>query len=334
MIYLNFAILIVSFIILFKCADLLVTGACGISEVLKIPKIVVGIVFVGLATTAPEFGVSVFSSALGHPEYALGNAVGSVIADDTLALGLAGIVAPAVILISCRVLKIVGAFLLGIDFIAYFLARNGTIGRAEGFFFIGLLILYFYILYRTRLFHSEEYSGDDRCDLAGDGVSKWNKLKKPLLLFGIGIVGVVLASRYGVVYSALNITQYFNMSKIIVGATVIAIGTSLPEISTCITAALKGEGELAVGDILGADVLNILWIIGVSSIVRPIKVDLDIINFQFPFMILIVSVMLVSLLRGCRLGRKKGIILFILYGVYIFLTFTPPVRLFMAGLFT
>ena len=335
MIFLHAAILCVSFIVLFKCANLLVTGACGISDVLKIPKIVVGIVFVGLATTVPEFGVSVFSSALGHPEYALGNAMGSVIADDTLAMGLAGIVAPAVIFISCRTLKIAGAFLLGIDFIAYFLACNGTVGRAEGVFFLGLLLLYFYIFYRTGLFQSDEFSEDEAaCDTGGVTVSKWRRLRKPALLFAAGIFGVLLASRYGVVHSALYITDYFKVPEIIVGATVIAIGTSLPEISTCIAASLKGEGELAVGDIIGADVLNILWIIGVSSIVRPIQVDVDIINFQFPFMILVVTVMLSSLLVGCRLNRKKAIVLVFLYGLYLFLTFVGPARLFLAGLFS
>ena len=99
-----------------------------------------------------------------------------------------------------------------------------------------------------------------------------------------------------------------------------ALGTSLPEISTCITAALKGEGEIAVGNILGADVLNVLWIIGVASVVKPIAVDLDIINFAFPYMILIVIVMLVCLHIGCRLSKVKGIILFVFYLVYLGLT--------------
>jgi cation:H+ antiporter len=102
--------------------------------------------------------------------------------------------------------------------------------------------------------------------------------------------------------------------------TIIAIGTSLPEISICVTAALKGEGEIAVGNIIGADILNVLWIIGVSSIVNPIKVELNIINFAFPFMILIVITMLVAMRIGCRIGKMKGFILFGLYILYLFLT--------------
>ena len=135
----------------------------------------------------------------------------------------------------------------------------------------------------------------------------------------IGLSGVVLTSR-AVVWAAEGIALHFAVSEIVIGATIVALGTSLPEISTCITAALKGEGEIAVGNILGADVLNVLWIIGVASVVKPIAVDLDIINFAFPYMILIVIVMLVCLHIGCRLSKVKGIILFVFYLVYLGLT--------------
>jgi cation:H+ antiporter len=122
-----------------------------------------------------------------------------------------------------------------------------------------------------------------------------------------------------VVEAAIKIAQFFGISEIIIGSTIVAVGTSLPEISTCITAALKGEGEIAVGDILGADILNILWIIGVASLVKPIEVEMDIINFSFPFMILIVVVMLLAMRIGCRLTKFKGIILFAFYVLYIYL---------------
>jgi cation:H+ antiporter len=145
------------------------------------------------------------------------------------------------------------------------------------------------------------------------------QLKKPLLFFLGGITGVVISSRL-IVWVAINIARYFKVSEIIIALTVVAIGTSLPEISTCITAALKGEGEIAVGNIIGADILNILWIIGVASIVNPITVEREVINFAFPYMILIVAVMLAAMRIGCRLGRIKGLILFALYLIYLFFT--------------
>ena len=322
MIYLYFFILALSFALLFKCADLFVSGAVGIARVTDIPKMIVGIVFVGLATTAPEFGVSVQASFLGHPEIALGNAIGSVVCDDGVALALAAILSPVVIMVNCRLLKIAALFLLSIDILAYLLARNGTVGRMEGVLFVLILCLYFVFIIRKRTFHHEE-SGEKKQNSSSEKVKhssrKFSRLKKPLLLFAGGIIGVIITTRV-VILVSIHIARYFSISETIIGLTIIAIGTSLPEISTCVTAALKGEGEIAVGDIIGADILNILWIIGVASIVKPIKVDLEVINFTFPYMILVVTVMLVSMRIGCRLGKVKGAILFGLYILYFFLT--------------
>jgi cation:H+ antiporter len=322
MIYLYLAVLIVSFAILFKFASLFVEGASSIARVLNISKIVVGIVFVGLATTAPEFGASVIASILGFPEIALGNAIGSVICDDGIALALAAIVAPTAILINCRILKTAGLFLISIDILAYILARNGTIGRMEGAIFLIILCLYFIFMLRKQRYSIRK---DDKKEdsLSGNeenlSASKLALLKKPIFLFSVGIIGVILTCR-AVIWASVHIAEYFSVSKTIIGLIIIAIGTSLPEISTCVTAALKGEGEIAVGNIIGADILNVLWIIGISSIANPIRVELKIINFAFPFMILIVITMLVAMRIGCRLGKIKGFILFGLYILYLFLT--------------
>ena len=322
MIYLYFFLLAISFALLFKCADFFVTGSIGIAKMMNVSRMVVGIVLVGLATTAPEFGVSVQAAFLGHPEIALGNAIGSVICDDGVALALAALLSPVVILVNCRLLKVAGIFLLSIDIAAYLLARNGTIGRMEGILFVIILALYYVFILRSRNLHLEEPTPDQlkiKTAKAPHTFSKWPGLKKPILLFTIGIVGVIITSRL-VIWASIHIAHYFSISETVIGLTVIAIGTSLPEISTAITAALKKEGEIAVGNIIGADILNILWIIGVSSIVNPITVDLKVINFTFPYMILIVVVMLISLRIGCRLGKAKGVILFILYGLYLLLT--------------
>ncbi|MGD9344472.1 MAG: calcium/sodium antiporter [Candidatus Aminicenantes bacterium] len=322
MIIVYFVVLIITFALLFKCADFFIQGASAIAEILNIPKMVVGIVLVGLATTAPEFGVSVMASFLGKPEFALGNAIGSVICDDGIALAFAAILAPIPILVNCRMLKIIGPFLLAIDFIAFGLARDGGISRIDGLILLILLAVYFLLIFKVPHFRSikpENKNRDAYPKKKHEIFEKKLELKKPVSLFGLGLIGVVLATR-GVIWSAENIAIHFSISEIVIGATVLAIGTSLPEISTCIVAALKGEGEIAVGDIIGADILNILWIIGVASVVRPIRVEVDIINFTFPFMILIVLIMLVSMRIGCRLTKLKGIILFATYLVYLFFT--------------
>jgi len=321
MIYLYFAALIASFALLFRSASLFVDGACGIARILNISKMVIGIVLVGMATTAPEFFVSVISAFLGKPEFALGNAVGSVICDDGIALALAALLAPAAILVNCRVLKIVGVFLLTIDVLAYALARNGTIGRLEGGLFVLILAVYYIFLLRRKEFRFEQNSqritGTEK-ERKSISLSDRSLLKSLILRFILGLAGVI-ASSYIVVWAARHIAEYFSLSETIIGLLVLAIGTSLPEISTCITAAAKGEGEIAVGNIIGADILNVLWIIGVSAVVNPITVELKVMNFGFPFMILIVLVMLVSMRIRCRLGKVKGLILLGLYAVYVFL---------------
>jgi cation:H+ antiporter len=319
MIYLYFVALIISFAILFKSADFFIKGASGIAKALDIPKLIVGIVLVGMATTAPEFGASVIAAFRKHSEIALGNAIGSVICDDGIALGLAAILAPTAILVNCKILKSVGIFLLSIDIFAYLLARNGTIGRAEGMVFLVILCIYFIVIIRSQrasLKFKKQDTGHESEISRNLNTAKKALLKRSAYYFLGGLTGVFITC-WVVVEASIQIARYFSISEVIIGSTIIAIGTSLPEISTCITAALKGEGEIAVGDILGADILNILWIIGFASVVNPIKVEVDIINFLFPFMILIVVVMLVSMRIGCRLGKAKGFVLLGLYLVYI-----------------
>ena len=322
MIYIYFIAMGVSFALLFMSAGFFVKAACGIARVLNISKMVIGIVLVGMATTAPEFFVSVIAAIKGKPEFALGNAVGSVICDDGIALALAAILAPTVIYVNCRVLKVVGIFLLSIDILAYILAKNGTIGRLEGAVFVLILaVYYFFLLKRKDLRFAPDSPQNRKRDSEIENLESHEKLelRRLVLLFFMGLAGVVAMSAI-VVWSAENIAEYFSVSETIIGLIVLAVGTSLPEISTCVTAAIKGEGEIAVGNIIGADILNVLWIIGVSSIANPITVELKVMDFTFPFMILIVLIMLVAMRIGCRLGKAKGLILFALYGLYIFLT--------------
>ncbi|MCK4759813.1 MAG: calcium/sodium antiporter [Candidatus Aminicenantes bacterium] len=322
MIYLYFIALIASFVFLFKSASFFVEAASGIAKAFNISKMVIGIVLVGMATTAPEFFVSVIAAIRGKPEFALGNAVGSVICDDGIALALAAILAPTVIYVNCRVLKVVGAFLLSIDILVYILARNGTIGRLEGVLFVLILCVYYIFILKRKDFRFAKDSPETR-RMGTKGKSPGPRIKPELRrfiqLFILGLGGVVVTSSV-VVWAAEHIAEHFSVSETIIGLIVLAIGTSLPEISTCVTAAVKGEGEMAVGNIIGADILNVLWIIGVSSIVNPITVELKVMNFTFPYMILIVLTMLVLMRIGCRLGKIKGLILFALYILYLFLT--------------
>lgn len=312
----NVVMMAVAFAILFKSADYFVESAAGIANHFNLPKMLVGIVVVGFATTAPEIAVSAQSAFIGHPEIAFGNAIGSVIVDDGVALALAGIVAPTAIMVNKNILKTTGIFLIVIDVIALLFALDFTISRLEGFVFILLLLFYlWFVMYMERKRKLQLVELDE--ELLEKGGENMRRL---ILLFAVGLVGVILASR-AVVHSSIVLAHYFSISETIIGLTIVAIGTSLPEISTCIIASRKGHGEIAIGDILGADILNILWIIGVSAAIAPMTLKPSTVYFSFLFMFIIVGATLISLRIRYSFGRYKGFVLLALYLVYLYFNY-------------
>jgi len=315
----DFIILIVSFLFLFKCADIFVGSASSIAELLGIPKIIIGIILVSLATTSPEFAVSIIAAYRGQPEIALGNALGSVICDDGLALALAAILAPTFILIDRDVLRTAGAFLISVAILTYLLALNGTIGRPEGLVLLCLLFGYFAFLIRNEQKRRKSRKKDAKNTTGTDNENKATgktSHKQIVFKFLFGLAGIIIAS-YFIVESATDIARFYGISEAVIGLTIVAFGTSLPEISTCISAARHGEGQIAAGNIIGADILNILWIVGMSSLVNPMHVDTKFINFTFPWMLFIVTTMLVCMRIRYRLSRLKGFILMTLYIIFM-----------------
>ncbi|RKY02950.1 MAG: hypothetical protein DRP54_00685 [Spirochaetes bacterium] len=312
LLWFNLVVLGISFYILFKSADFFVESAVGISKYYNLPKMLVGIIIVGFGTTAPEIAVSAIASFRGHPEIAFGNAIGSVIVDDGVALALAGIISSVPILVDRRILKMAGLFLVGIDSVAFLLALNGRFSRIEGAILIVLLFGYLGMVYGAEK--------KRRLGLIGIDIeimrSEVKSIKKIFIIFFIALGGVLFSSRL-VVRTSVFLASYLGLSEAIIGLTVVAIGTSLPEISTCIVSARKRHGEIAIGDIVGADILNILWIIGVSSLIKPINIDLITVVTSFGFMFLVVGVMLISMRVKYRLTRLNGIFLLLIYGIYI-----------------
>ncbi len=312
-------ILAVCFVVLAKCASWFVDGAVGIAEYLNVPKMLIGIVLVSLATTSPELAVSVLSALEGHPEMALGNAVGSVIVDDGVALPLGVLVAGTPILINPYLLRTTGIFLIVVDLAAYAMAFDGRLGRAEGGVLLLLFVAYTVFAYVTRR-RSSEAEGNRLEELQEIEASiEGRGLGMLLLWFCVGLVGVMISSHF-IVGSAVAIASELGVSEAVVALTVIAIGTSLPEIATGVTAARGGHGEIVVGNILGADILNICWIAGASAVVNPLVVAPKVIHFSFPAMLAIVLAMLVMMRTGHRLTRIEGFVLLAVYGVYLTLT--------------
>lgn len=307
-------VLAAAFWILAKCADMFVDSSVEIAEKFNIPKLVIGIVLVSLATTAPELAVSMMSAISGKPEMALGNAIGSVICDDGLALAFAGIMATAPIAILPRVLKTSGIFLLFIELLAFiFVLIDNTLSRFEGVILVALFISYMVFLFVQ---HKQGKFESDEDQTTGPVVD--TSVTKLVITFIISLSGIIIASKF-IIVAATKIAHTFGIPETIIALTIVAFGTSIPEVATCIVSVRKKQGALAVGNIIGADIMNICWVAGASAIANPLVLGRKETLFMFPAMFIIVGSMLLMLRYKYTLTRTKGFVLLGLYIIYLYL---------------
>lgn len=303
----------VSFVLLFKCAEFFLESSVALASRFRIPKLVIGIVLVSLATTAPELSVSFIAALRGNPEIALGNAVGSVICDDGLALALLGILSISPIAIIPSVLKGAGVFLIAIEIIAFlFVVFDYTLNRWEGMVLVALFASYMVFLFRQH----KRGDFEDEISLHEIEDGKDVSVVKLFTPFILALAGIIFSSGF-IITSATTIARSFHISEAIIAMTLVAFGTSVPEIATCIVAARKGEGAIAVGNILGADIMNICWVSGASAIANNLILGRKDIFFMFPSMFIIVGAMLCMLRLGYSLTRNNGLILLSLYVLYL-----------------
>jgi cation:H+ antiporter len=311
----------VAFAVLAKCADLFVDTAVRIADRLQVPKIVIGIVLVSVATTAPELSVSLISALRGQPQMALGNAIGSVICDDGLGLALAGIISAIPILVVPAVLRTSGLFLILVQVLAFiFVVRDDTLTRGEGLVLVALFAAYIYLLYYQ---HRRGTAGRELEPGKPPGGGKPSLVL--VLGFILAVAGIIVASEF-VITSATAIARSIGISEAVIALTLVALGTSIPEIATCVAAARRREGEIAVGNIIGADIMNICWVAGASSVANNLVLNKRQIMFMFPSMFVIVGTMLVLLRINYKLTRSKGFILLGIYLAYLasFFMIFPP----------
>jgi len=300
-----------AFAVLAKCADLFVDSAVGIADRLRIPKLVIGIVLVSVATTSPELSVSMMAALKGNPEMALGNAVGSVICNCGVALALCGAFSKAPVPVLRHAFRAAGGFLVFSGILAFlFVARDGTLSRLEG----GILLLCFagYLGYLVRQYRAGGMKEAVEAENTGPS-------KHPLLLaalFAVGLGGVILSSKF-VVVSSVKIAVHMGVPEAVVALTLVALGTSIPEVATSVVSAIKGQGALSVGNILGANIMNICWVAGASALANPLSLSRREIYFMFPAMFIMVAVTLFVLHTSAALSRREGTVLFGVYLVYL-----------------
>ena len=306
-------VLIVAFAILAKSASVFVDSSVALARRLGLPRLVIGIVLVSFATTAPELAVSLTAAIRGNPEIALGNAVGSVICNSGLALSLAGLVALTPILIMPSVLRTSGAFLLGVVVVAFvFVALDGALSRWEGVVLLVLFAGYMALLFRQH----RQGKLMDGLETETGGAVMHMSMGAMLALFVVGLAGILLASEF-IVMSATGIARWLRIPESVIALTLVAFGTSVPEVATCVSAARKNHGAIAVGNILGANTLNICWVAGASAVANDLTLGPRQVYFMFPAMLVVVAFMLFALWRGYRLTKRKALALLVLYGVYL-----------------
>ncbi|HDP33777.1 MAG TPA: calcium/sodium antiporter [Candidatus Hydrogenedentes bacterium] len=306
---------------LWKTADWFVEGAVGVAVLLNVPKMLIGLVLVSLATTAPELFTSLIAALRGYPELALGNAVGSVIVDASLALGLAALLSSVPLTVDPGIFRISACAVTIVLCVGFLLVLNGVLGRVEGGILLGCYLTYLLFLYRHFRNARKQPNVEEVVNIAES--IPWSRVA---LLFGVGLAGVLLGSEL-LVRGATGIAESLHLSPVVIGLTITAAGTSMPEIATCVAAALKRESAIGVGNIIGADILNVCWVAGASAIANPLVAEKSVLLFMFPCAMIIVGAMIIMMRRGYSLNRWNGAVLVTLYCVYalvLFLFVSPP----------
>lgn len=309
----DFIILIIGFFLLIKGADIFVDGASSIAKKIGIPSVIVGLTIVSLGTSAPELAVSLISSFNGNNGIAVGNVLGSNLFNTLVVLGGTAIVAPLLIKKSTIKRDYIATLVVTIltCFLIFGLApkSENMLSRISGIILLVVCIVYMFILVKAA----------KKDSVKDEENTSEIKMSKNILLSLIGVVGIVFGGNL-VVDSATNIAYSLGMSEKLVGLTIVAVGTSLPELVTSIVAALKGENDIALGNVLGSNIFNLVLILGASATITPIAVSGVMI---IDFIILIAVTLFIGALiffnkkEEKRLGGLEGIILVGIYVAYL-----------------
>ena len=303
-----YTLLMLGLLILLAGGKYLVDGASAIASRFGLSPGLIGLTIVAFGTSAPELLVSINAALKENSDIAIGNVVGSNISNITLVLGISAMLYP--ILIFRSVLKLDYFATLASSLLFYLLALNGVIGRGEGLTLF-LLMIALNVYFFRKLSGKEIEEGED----AQKG--KKQALWKALFFLALGVLGLYYGSDL-FVDNAVEISKVFGVSERIIGITVIAIGTSLPELVTSVIAAIKKETDIAIGNILGSNIMNILSIIGITALIQPIPVSKDFLNQDFLWMIGFTLILFPILRTHLKISRWEGLLLFLLYGVYLY----------------
>ena len=315
------AAIIVGLLLLIWSADRFVDGAAATARHFGMPQLLIGIVIIGFGTSAPEMIVSAFSALNGNPGIALGNAYGSNITNIGLILGLTALVLP--LAVNSQVLKQELPVLIFVTALSAFLIMDGDVLRLDAWILLGIFFIYMGWTIWTGLSNRDDSLVHDVKEELQE--QEYMSLPKALMWVVIGLA-LLMGSSQLLVWGAVEIARYFGVSDLVVGLTIVAVGTSLPELASSIAAARKNEVDLAVGNIIGSNLFNTLAVVGLAGAIAPMQIEQEVFTRDMPVMsVLTVLLLVFGFGKKGQINRIKGLILLLAYISYNFYLFKTAI---------
>lgn len=307
---------LVGLVFLVISADRFVAGAAAIANNFGVPHIIIGVTIVSLGTSAPEIIAATFAALDGAPELAMGNAIGSNIANIGLVLGVTALVAP--IPVSKRLITNENLIMLAVTAIAGIILFNFDLTVIDSIILLAVLaafLIWIYIDHRNSPEEEDDFEDEIPSDLT---------TKVAFLWFAVGLA-VLIASAKILLWGAVGIADQFGISKTIIGATIIAVGTSLPELAASVASALKKHHDIAIGNVLGSNIFNILAVLSVPGLIAPGAFLPEVFNIHYLYMaalsLFLFLVLFIQGKRGKNLGRYIGTVFVLMYATYGFIAY-------------
>lgn len=309
----EYVLLLIGFLILVKGADFFVEGSSEIATFLRIPPLLIGLTIVAFGTSAPEAAVSISAALKGTGDIAVGNVVGSNLFNILFILGITAIIQPLVVERQTIKKEIPFALLGSIVLLVLIADRilvnaNAVLSRGDGLILLTYFSVFMYYILEVAKNSREQFELDD-IDPSPTHIGKY-------VLYTIGGLAAIVFGGDMVVKNAIVIAMALGMSETLVGLTIVAVGTSLPELITSVTAALKNKSEIAVGNIVGSNIFNIFFILGISSVIHPIVVDSNIL-IDTVIMILSTVILLIFSQTHSKITRAEGGVFMLMYLGYM-----------------
>lgn len=304
-----------SIVLLALGADMLVRGATSLAQRLRIPAAVIGLTVVALGTSLPELTVGVTAALAGQSDIGLGNVTGVNIFNICIVLGLAAVI--RTIPVRGAVVQLEWPFMFASSFIVLLLVRDGTLDRLEGAFLVVSLVLF--TAYAVRIARHDITTGEERAlesVIADRTLLGRTRALLPLIALCAGGIALLVGGGQAMVHGAVALAQHAGLGERMIGLTVVAMGTGTPEVAASIAAVRRGHGELALGNVIGSNVVNVLGILGAVALVRPLPVPTAGVSDLW-WMLGVTLLLLPIVRRGARVTRSEGILLVGVYLTYL-----------------